>query len=302
MNSTASLILLVAAGALTGALPFLVDDYLLGVGLLLLSGVALAESWIVLSGMTGYISLGHAVFYGIGAYVAVLGFGSAPLWLVIPGAGLIAGLFALIAGYPAMRVRGPYFVMLTYGLSELVKYVVVNIEAALGKFGRLLLGAPDLETLYLILWVLAVLAAALAWSVRRSRFGDGLRAIREDELAAETLGVPVARFKLIAFTLSAIIPGMVGAVMVLRSSYFEPLQAFSPAVSFSIVTMAIIGGSDDAPGPLLGALFLVILSELLWANAPELYMILVGLLLVGFVLFAPDGLYGRLIRRRLHAA
>jgi branched-chain amino acid transport system permease protein len=252
--------------------------------------------------MTGYISLGHAVFYGIGAYVAVLGFGNAPLWIMIPAAGLVAALFALLVGYPAMRVRGPYFVMLTYGLSELVKYIVVNIEAELGKFGRLLMGAPDLESLYMILWVLAVLATALAWAVRRSRFGDGLRAIREDEQAAETMGVPVARFKLIAFTLSALIPGMVGAVMVMRSAYFEPLQVFSPVVSFSVVTMAIIGGSDDAPGPLLGALFLVVLSELLWANAPEIYMILVGLMLIGFVLFAPDGIYGRLARRLGHAA
>lgn len=294
--------ILVAAAIATALLPFLAGDYLLGVGFSLLGWVALAQSWIVLSGMTGYISLGHAVFYGIGAYVAVLGFGAAPLWLTIPAAGTAAGLFALLAGYPAMRVRGPYFVMLTYGLSELVKFGVVNIEAALGKFGRLLLGAPDLPTLYAILWVLAAAASALAWSVRRSRFGDGLRAIREDEQAAETLGVPAARFKLLAFTLSAIVPGMVGAVMVLRSSYFEPLQVFSPVVSFSVVTMAIIGGSDDAPGPILGALFLVILSELLWANAPEIYMILLGLLLMAFVLFAPEGIYGRIARRWIHAA
>ena len=299
-----SLILLGCLGLAAMALaPWIVGDYLVGVGLSLLMWIALTESWVVLSGMTGYISLGHVVFFGIGGYVLVLLRPDLPLWLVIPMAGAAACLFALLIGYPVLRVRGPYFVILTYGLSELVKFVVINIEAALGKFGRLLLGAPSTSDLYEVMLVLALVAAALAFVVRRSRFGTGLRAIREDEAAAETTGVPAARFKLIAFALSAAVPGMVGAVMALRSSYFEPAQAFSPTVSFTIVTMAIIGGSDDAPGPLLGAAFLVILSELLWANLPEIYMILVGILLIGFVLLAPEGIYGRLLagRRRVGA-
>ena len=124
----------------------------------------------------------------------------------------------------------------------------------------------------------------------------GLIAIREDETAAETIGVDVVTLKVAAFVLSAAIPGMVGALMTLRTTYFEPLQLFSPVTSFTIVTIGIIGGSDDAPGALLGAAFLVLLSELLWATAPEVYMIILGALLVGFVLFVPDGLYGRLRR------
>jgi branched-chain amino acid transport system permease protein len=227
----------------------------------------------------------------------VLGWGSLPFWLAVPLAGAVTGAVALSVGYPCLRVRGPYFVILTLGVAEFVKFIVVNVEASLGKAGRLLFGGPGLDTLYYIMLALAVTATALAWSVRRSRFGAGLRAIREDEDAAETLGVDVARFKLAAYTLSAVIPGMVGATMVMRSTYFEPLQAFNPMVSFTIVSMAIIGGSDDAPGPLLGALFLVALSELLWANAPEVYMILLGTLLVGFVLGAPEGIYGWLRAR-----
>jgi len=261
--------------------------------------VALAESWILLSGMTGYISLGHAVFFGAGSYVMVLCWGVLPFWLVVPLAGLVAGLLALGVGYPCLRVRGPYFVILSFGVAEFVKFVVVSIEAGLGKAGRLLFGTPSLETLYFIMLVLAAASVVIAYRVRRSRFGAGLRAIREDEDAAETIGVPTTRFKLFAYGLSAIIPGMVGAVMVLRSTYFEPLQVFNPVVSFTIVSMAIIGGSDDAPGPLMGALFLVILSEILWANLPELYMILLGMLLVGFVLGAPNGIYGWLRARRV---
>ncbi|MEQ8652126.1 MAG: branched-chain amino acid ABC transporter permease [Kiloniellales bacterium] len=284
----------VAALALGLAYPALVGDYLLGVGLSFLMWVALAQSWVLLSGMTGYISLGHAVFYGLGAYVMALLWMVLPLWLAIPIAGLAAGLLALVLGYPCLRVRGPYFVILTFGVAEFVKYVVVAIEAGLGKSGRLLFGGPSLETLFTIMLVLALVATAATYLVRRSRFGVALRTIREEETAAETIGISTAQIKVAAFVLSALIPGMVGAVMVLRSTYFEPLQVFNPFLSFTIVTMAIIGGSDDAPGPLLGALFLVGLTELLWANAPQLYMIILGALLIGFVLFLPEGLAGRL--------
>jgi branched-chain amino acid transport system permease protein len=293
---------LVLALALFALLPQFGSDYLIGIGLTLFMWIALTESWVVLSGMTGYISLGHAVFFGIGSYIAVLGWGVIPLWLSILLGGAGAGLVALIMGYPVLRVRGPYFVILTFGIAEFVKFCVVNVEAGLGKAGRLLFGAPSLETLYYIMIILAGLAIALTYWVRRSRFGTGLRAIRENEEAAETLGVPVARYKIAAFALSAVIPGMVGAVMVLRVTYFEPLQAFNPVVSFTIISMAIIGGSDDAPGPLLGAISLVVVSELLWSSFPQVYMIVLGVLLIGFVLWAPDGLYGRLtslFRRRV---
>ena len=302
MKRHGNFLALLAAGVAFGAVyPALAGDYFIGVGLTLLMWIALTQSWTVLSGMTGYISLGHAVFFGLGAYVMVLGWSEKlPLLVTIPLAGLVAGLLALLVGAPCLRVRGPYFVILTFGLAEFVKFVVVSVEAGLGKAGRLLFATPSLETLFYIMLALAAAAVALCYGVRRSRFGAGLRAIREDETAAQTLGIPVTRFKLTAYVLSAIIPGMVGAVMMLRSTYFEPLQVFNPITPFTIVPMAIIGGSDDAPGPLLGAAFLVILSELLWANAPELYMVILGALLVAFVLFLPEGLWGRIqkLRRR----
>ena len=140
---------------------------------------------------------------------------------------------------------------------------------------------------------LAVLSMIVLYLVRSGRLGTGLLAIREDEVAAEAVGVNAPALKLLAFVLSAIIPGMVGGLMILRSTYFEPLQAFSPTTSFTILTIAILGGSDGVPGPLLGAVVLVLLSELLWARAPEIYMIILGLLLVAFVLFVPEGIVGR---------
>ena len=296
MKTTAALLSLVALAF--AALPLDAGDYFIGVGLSVLMYVALTQSWTVLSGMTGYVSLGHVVFYGLGGYVAALAWGAVPLAAIIPLAGIAAFALAIAIGSPALRVRGPYFVILTFGLAELVKYIVIVIEGWLGKFSRVMFGAPGLDTLYYVMLALAAAATIVTLLVRRSRFGQGLRAIRENEEAAETVGVPTVRFKLLAFGLSAIIPGMVGSVMVLRSTYFEPAQLFDPVISFSIVTMAVVGGSDDVKGPLLGAAGFVVLSELLWANAPQLYMIFLGLLLILFVLFMPEGMSGKLFPAR----
>ncbi len=289
---------LAALALAAAALPFAAGDYYIGVGLSLLMYVALTQSWTLLSGMTGYVSLGHVVFYGLGAYVAVLLWREVPLAAIVALAALAAFAFAALIGLPALRVRGPYFVILTFGLAELAKYVVIVIEGWLGKFSRVVFGAPEIETLYYIMLGLAVAATVLTFLVRRSRFGRGLLALRENEEAAETVGVPTVRFKLFAYALSALIPGAVGSVMVLRQTYFEPAQIFDPVISFSIVTMAVVGGSEDVKGPLLGAAGFVLLSELLWANAPQLYMVLVGLLLIVFVLFAPQGLSGLIPARR----
>jgi branched-chain amino acid transport system permease protein len=284
--------------AALAALPAFGNDYEVGVALSFVTWVALAQSWALFSGLSGYVSLGHAVFAGVGAYVMVLCWNTVPILLAVPLAGAAAGALALLLGWPCLRVRGPYFVILTFGVAEFVKYVVVSIEAGLGQTGRLLLGTPSTATLFFGMLALAVLATLLLHFIRGSRLGTGLLALREDETAAETVGVDTTRAKIIVFALSAVIPGMAGALTILRSTYFEPLQAFSPVTSFTIVTIAILGGSDKPPGPILGAAFLVLLTELLWARAPQAYMILLGATLILFVLFMPEGLYGRLRRGR----
>jgi len=285
----AALLALLAAAA---AVPWLAGPYGVTVATSAAMWVALTVSWSLLGGTTAYISLGHVVFYGLGAYLVAATWGDVPLWLAILGAGGLAGAFALLVGLPVLRVKGPYFVILTLGLAELVKHLVLNLEAGLGASSRLLFGAPGGTTLYAGMLALAVLSIALAWWVRGSRLGRGLAAIREDETAAETVGVPIARFKVAAYALSAVVPGMVGGLAALRSTYFEPTQAFSPVVSFTIVTMAIVGGSGGVAGPLMGALLLFAASELLWASFPQVYLIGLGVLLVGFVLFVPRGLAG----------
>jgi branched-chain amino acid transport system permease protein len=245
--------------------------------------------------------LGHAVFYGLGAYTVASTWGVLPVWTSIGLSGLVGVIFALIVGLPSLRVRGPYFVMLTFGLAELMKFIVVDVETRLQHGGRLVLGGPSIQEIYWLLLCLAAGSLTMLALVRHSRFGAGLRALREDETAAETIGIPVVRYKIIAFALSAPIPAMVGAVMQMRSGYFEPLIAFDPLISLTIICIAVIGGGDRPIGPVLGTLFLVGLSELLWARFPLLYMIILGVLLLIFVLAVPDGISGwvtRWIERR----
>jgi branched-chain amino acid transport system permease protein len=282
----------IALSLVGAALPLFAGDYAVGVGLVLLMWLALTQSWAVLSTMTGYVSLGHVVFYGLGSYVVVVSWQSLPLTAAIALAGVASAVFALAVGLPVLRVRGPYFVILTFGVAELVKFAIIALEAEMGVASRLIFGAPDIQYVYYAMLLLATAATLLLTLVHRSRFGHALRSLRENEEAAETVGIPIARYKLYAYSLSAVIPGMVGGVMALRSTYFEVSQAFDPMISVNIIVMAIIGGGEGARGPLLGVAFLTILAEALWTRAPQLYMVILGLLLILFVLKFPDGLVG----------
>jgi branched-chain amino acid transport system permease protein len=292
---------LLAVVVAMASLPLWAKGPIIGVGINLLAWIALSASWIMFSGLTGYISLGHAVFYGIGGYVTALLWLSVPIWASVAAGGLAAGLLALVVGYPCLRVRGPYFVMLTFGLSQFVKFVVIEIETALQVGGRLIIGAPPVEDIYWLFLAAAIAAIALLAVVRHSRFGSGLRAIREDEVAAETIGVPTVKYKIVAFALSAIIPGMVGSIMLMRSGYLEPDTIFDPTVSLTMICIAVIGGGNTPATAILGSLFLVGLSETLWVRFPLLYMIILGGLLVTFVLAVPEGLLGLVVQvgRRL---
>lgn len=277
-------------------LPIWASDQWVGVGINLLMWLALASSWVLFSGLTGYISLGHAVFYGLGAYVVAITWGILPLWTSLVLSGAVGAGFAFAVGFPSLRVRGPYFVMLTFGLAELMKFVVIDIETRLQHGGRLVLGGPPTEAIYWMLLGLASASLILLAAVRFSTLGAGLRALREDEVAAETIGVPVSLYKITAFALSAIVPAMVGGVMLVRSGYFEPLIVFDPIISLTIICVAVIGGGDRPIGPVLGTIFLVGLSELLWARFPLFYMIILGVLLLVFVLAVPNGLAGWVAR------
>ena len=296
-SSHRELVGLLAFMCLLALVPFLGNDYWTGLGFNLLMWIALASAWALFSALTGFVSLGHVVFFGLGTYSMVLTWELLPLWAALSLSALSAGVFAFAIGLPVLRIRGPYFVILTLGVSELIKNIVLMGESALGQASRILLGAPSVGALFYWMLLCALAALAAGYFVRsRPRWWLGLRALRANEEAAETIGVPVQRMKLVTLVLSAVVVGAAGAIAALRSTYFEAGQAFDPMISFTMIAMTIIGGGDTLKGPVLGAIGLTLLQEVLWANMPELYTVMLGLLLVLFVLFVPGGLSGWLGR------
>jgi len=259
--------------------------------------IALTESWIVLSGFTGYISLGHAAFFGVGAYLMALLWRKLPFLLILPIGGLISMILAFGIGFPCLRIRGPYFVILTLGLSEFTKYIFINWEVNIsGTVGRILLGAPDIRVFYFSMLIISIGAVVNSWWIRNSRFGMGLLSIKEDEEAAESLGINTSFYKWLAFAISAFFPGIVGAIMALRWTYIDPYTVFNPILSFQVIVIAFLGGLTEVKGPILGATLLTLLSEFLWAKYPYYYLIILGIILIILVYFIPGGIFNPLNR------
>lgn len=278
--------------------PPVASDYYVSVLLDVLMWIALTESWIILSGYTGYISLGHAAFFGLGAYLMAMTWTHIPYAIGVILAGLFCVGFAFVIGFPFLRVRGPYFVILTLGLTEFTKFLFINLEIKLGgTVGRILMMTPSLHTLYYSILVAAAAATATAYVVKNSRFGTGLFSIKEDEDAANALGINASLYKWLAFGISAFFPGMVGAILALRRSYIDPYTVFSPIVSFQVIVMAFLGGLEDVEGAVVGAVILTLVSEALWARYPYTYMIILGIIIILIVKFMPLGLVSPIKRR-----
>jgi branched-chain amino acid transport system permease protein len=278
--------------------PLISSDYHVSVTLDLLMWIALTESWIILSGYTGYISLGHSAFFGLGAYLMAMTWTHIPYGLGVILAGLVSAAFAFAIGFPFLRVRGPYFVILTLGLTEFTKFLFINFEIKLGgTVGRILMMTPDLHTLYYSILVVTLAATATAYSVKNSRFGIGLFSIKEDEDAANAMGINTNLYKWLAFGISAFFPGMVGGILALRRSYIDPYTVFNPIVSFQVIVMAFMGGLEDVEGAIVGAVMLTLLSEALWARYPYTYMIILGAMMILIVKFMPLGLVFPIKRR-----
>jgi len=288
---TAKLIAVPLVLALLAA-PAFCSAYQRSLVLAILADVALSVAWALFSGPTRYLSLATGAFFGAGAYTtAVVGARLAWPLPVLAGAAVGAAL-ALAVGVLALRLRGPYFAVFTFGLAELAKHTLIWYETGVtGTVGRLLLAPPGPWTLYYTLLGLAGLAVATAVLLRRSRLGYALVGVGADEERAETLGIDTTRVKIGVFTLSAAFMGAVGAAMAPRWTYLDP-QVFNPFVSFQVVIMALLGGAASLWGPIVGAVFIGVASEILLLKFRYLYMLGLGLVLIVVVLVLPRGLMG----------
>jgi branched-chain amino acid transport system permease protein len=259
----------------------------------------LAESWNIVGGFTGYASFGNVAFFGVGAYTTGILLTKAgwPLALALPAAGALAMLFAALVGMPILRLKGHYFAIATLGVAETMREVVYNLEITGAGTGLVM---PIARTPLLFFYVmLAILVAATLtnWWLSRSRFGYGLVAIREDEDAAAAMGIHTARYKTLAFALSGAFAGLAGGVFAYWITFIDPDGVFKVTMTIQMIIMAVFGGAGTIFGPLLGALVLASVSELLSTQLVTLAEVFNGLVVILVVLFMPKGL-SDVIRRR----
>ena len=265
--------------------------------------IALAGSWNLISGLTGYVSFGHVAFFGAGAYTGAILIATAgwPWPLAALAGGLGAVVLALVIGYPCLRLKGPYFAIAMLGLNEVLRALVSYFEGLTGGGNGLSL--PTLDATRPIYYVMLALAAAVTggvYLILTSRFGLRLMTIREDEVAAEAMGVDTFHHKLLAFVLSSIGPGVAGALTARDQGYIEPISVFPLAITVTMIVMALFGGKGTVWGPVLGAVVLFVVQEIVWARYPYVHPLLFGAIIVAVVLLMPRGILGLLqLRYRL---
>jgi branched-chain amino acid transport system permease protein len=249
-------------------------------------------SWAIFSGPTRYISLASAAFFGVGVYVSAMLGQVLSLPVVIAIGGLVSFILALFIGLLTLRLRGMYFIIFTFGISELIRHSLLWWETNFtGTVGRWVV-VVDHTTVYYIMLVIFVMALLTAYLIRRSKFGLALRSIGEYEEAATHIGINATILKTITFAVSAFFMGAAGAIMATRWTYIDPRIAFNPLFSFMPVLMAIFGGTGQLYGPVLGAALLAYLEEILITKFPYYYMLLFGTILIVVILFLPGGLVG----------
>ena len=270
----------------------------------------------LLVGFTGQISLGHAAFLAVGAYTeALLAAAGWPFWLTLPCAALLSAAVGIVVGLPALRLKGIYLAIATLAFGVIVEEIVARWESLTGGnsglhvkpielFGRKFDG--DVDFYYLVLALTAVCCVALA-NLLRSPTGRAFVAVRDSEISAACMGVNLARTKTLSFALSAALTGIGGALYAHKVSFISPEQ-FTLLVSIELVTIVILGGVGSLHGAVLGAAFIIVLPQLIAiakdylpagvAGAAGLQSTVFGLVLIGFILFEPMGLYGRWLKIR----
>ncbi|HKX03629.1 MAG TPA: branched-chain amino acid ABC transporter permease [Methylomirabilota bacterium] len=287
----------VALGLLAVALalyPLEATGYGLRVGLQLFMWIALAQSWNLISGLTGYVSFGHVVFFGTGAYTASLLVNAGMPWpLACLSGGGAGALLALIIGWPCLRLKGPYFAIAMLGLNEVMRVIVSYAEGLTGGGNGLSLPTLDASrSIYYAMGLVAAAVTAVTYAIVTSRFGLRLMTIREDEVAAEAMGIDTLRYKIYAFMLSAIGPGIVGGLSARDQGYIEPISVFPLIMTITMIVMALFGGKGTIWGPVLGAVVLFIFQEAVWARFVYLHQLLFGAIIVAVVLLMPRGILG----------
>jgi branched-chain amino acid transport system permease protein len=279
--------------------PLLVSNrFFLHLSIMVLLYALLGMSWNLLGGYTGQISFGHAAFFGTGAYtstILLLRFGISP-WLGMFAGGALAVLLSLPLGWLTFRLRGPYFALSTLAFAEIVRVIVYNWDALTGGGDGLniLTNLGGILRFYYIILALTVAGLLVMRGCVRSRWGYFLNAIREDEDAAEALGVPATRMKVIVLAISAFFVALAGSFFASYQLYINPDLVYESQISIQMIVVTIVGGIGTLEGPAVGALVIVPLSEYFRGLSPVANPLVYGVFIVVFMLFLPEGIVSRI--------
>jgi branched-chain amino acid transport system permease protein len=278
------------------------NEYLFFAGYVVLEYVVLATAWNILGGYCGYVNFGTAAFFALGAYctVAIHKLLAIPLPVHMLIGGLVSGIVGLGTGYLTLRLRGAFFSIATLALAVVVQTLITNWDFVGGARGAYVIRPADapllgsyIEYLFVLMLALAVLAVTAARAIERSRLGYGFATIRDDELAAEAAGVPTLRLKLIATTLSGALMGMAGGPLPYYVGYLDPSSGFNLAYAVNSIAMPLVGGTMTWIGPLIGAILLGAIQQIATVTiSSAANLLIVGVLLVAFVIIAPNGIVG----------
>jgi len=284
------------------------NEYYFFAAYIVVQFVVLATAWNILGGYAGYVNFGTSAFFGVGAYIAVMLIKAAglPLGVQILAAAAVGGALGFGVGLLTLRLRGIFFSIATVAVTIILETVVINWRYVGGATGIQILRPPVMEPfdsytkmLLVVGVLLAIVAVAIARYIEVSWLGRGLRAIRDNEEAAECTGVPTLKLKLIACTISGALMSAAGAPLAMYQSFVEPASAFNLTYSVSALAMPIIGGTSHWIGPVIGAVLLGTVQQVVTVTvSSELNVLVVGVLLVLFVVAAPEGIVGLAQRLR----
>ncbi len=298
---------LIVLGAALGLSHSVANEYFFFASYVVLQFIVLATAWNILGGYAGYVNFGSGAFFAAGAYtvVALINTFQPPLMVQVVCACAVTGLMGGLIGAMTLRLRGIFFSIATVAIAVILETAVTNWDLVGGARGMTVLQpsaplgfASYNRFLFVLMALFAIAAVCVARYVETSWIGRGLRALRDSEEAAESLGVPTLKLKVLSAAISGALMGLAGSTSALYQSFIEPTSAFSLNYAVSALAMPIIGGTASWLGPVIGAVLLGSVQQVATVTiSSELNVLVVGVLLVLFVVAAPQGILG-LIRRR----
>ncbi len=261
----------------------------------ILNWVVLSESFNIFAGLTGYVNFGHVVFYGVGGYVSTLLMvhsGASP-YLAVLGGGLASGLLALGISVPTTKLRGAYFAIATLSINEAF-FVTFNTWGAVGSAVGFTLPISYYQPLaqYYTMVVVATACVAAMYSISRSRFGVALKAIKQQESTANSIGINATYYKTLTLVVSGFFAGLAGALAIWQITFIDPPSAFNLEITVTSISMAMLGGLGTVAGPVIGGALLYELTDFLGLSYPYIHLMVLGVIIIAVVLVVPDGLLG----------